>query len=230
LVQCYVGREAQCELQDARRGGGARRRARRRSRDARRDAERKRGAERRGARGSRVSCWKDRLPGCDAGRGTKGCETSTERERDAGHEGESVPRRRGTRGGARPRYTVEHLLDRIGVCGRRCPPMLQSWAHSRREKRGQGKRCKGDERKYPLTFHSWVPSSHQGSRERRFESRKRLRKIGSCNSLNSQREPIPTQLPPSAVRKIRWGRARVCCRGASRQSYVQELRPSEGET
>jgi hypothetical protein len=34
-------------------------------------AERKRGAERRGARRSRFPRWKDRLPGCDAGRGTQ---------------------------------------------------------------------------------------------------------------------------------------------------------------
>jgi hypothetical protein len=78
--------EAQCGLQDAGRvagrrmhgamliagcGGGARRRARRRSRDARRGVERKRGAERRGAGRSRFPRRKDRLPGCDAGRGTQ---------------------------------------------------------------------------------------------------------------------------------------------------------------
>jgi hypothetical protein len=146
-----------------RRGGGARRRTRRRSRDAMRGAERKRGAERGGARGSRFPRWKDRLPGCDAGRGTKnaagtrawrgtkGCETERKRE--------SVPSRKGLKG--------ERDV-------RRCPP----------------------------TFHSWVRSSHQGSRERRFESRKRLRKIGSCSSLNSQKEPISTQSPPSAAWKI----------------------------
>jgi hypothetical protein len=47
-------------------------------------------------------------------------------------------------------------------------------------------------RRCPPTFHSWVPSSHHGSWERRFESRQRLRKIGSCSSLNSQKEQIPT--------------------------------------
>jgi hypothetical protein len=41
-----------------------------------------------------------------------------------------------------------------------------------------------------------------GRRDRRFESRKRLRKIGSCSSLYSQKEPISTQSPLSAARKI----------------------------
>jgi hypothetical protein len=115
-------------------------------------------------------------------------------------------RERGTCGGARPRSTVGHahatgrnreevsthvpqlgiLSIGWGVCGRRYPP----------------------------TLHSWVPSSHQESRDRRFEFRKRLWKISSCSSLNSQKEQIFTQSPPAAARKIRRGRARVCRRGA----------------
>jgi hypothetical protein len=48
------------------------------------------------------------------------------------------------------------------------------------------------ERRYPSTLHRRVSSSHQESRERRLSPRERLRKIGSCSFLNSQREPIPT--------------------------------------
>jgi hypothetical protein len=54
-------------------------------------------------------------------------------------------------------------------------------------------RDEGDERRYPSTLHRRVPSSYQESRERRLSPRRRLRKIGSCSSLNSQKEPIPTQ-------------------------------------
>jgi hypothetical protein len=41
-----------------------------------------------------------------------------------------VHSRRGedSRGGARLRYTVGHLLDRMGCRGRRYPPTLHSWA------------------------------------------------------------------------------------------------------
>jgi hypothetical protein len=70
-----VRRSAGCtawrKLRDTRRGGSARRRARYRSRDARRGTERGHGAERRGARGRQFPRWKDRLPGCDAGHGTR---------------------------------------------------------------------------------------------------------------------------------------------------------------
>jgi hypothetical protein len=62
-------------------------------------------------------------------------------------------------------------------------------------------RDEGGERRYPSTLHRRVPSSHQESRERRLSPRKRLRKTGSCSSLNSQKESIPTQSPPSAARK-----------------------------
>jgi hypothetical protein len=75
----------------------------------------------------------------------------------------------------------------------------------------------GGERRYPSTLHRRAPSSHQESRERKLSPRRRLRKIGSCSSLNSQKEPIPTQSPPSAARKIPRGRARVCRRGARGQ-------------
>jgi hypothetical protein len=78
---------------------------------------------------------------------------------------------------------------------------------------------RGYEGKCPPTLHSWVPSSHQGSQERRFESRKRLRKIGSCSFLNSQKEQIPTQSPPAVARKIHRGRARVCRGGARRPDF-----------
>jgi hypothetical protein len=78
-------------------------------------------------------------------------------------------------------------------------------------------RAGGGERRYPSTLHRRVPSFHQESRERRLSPRKRLRKIGSCSSLNSQKEPIPTQSPPSAARKILRGRAQVCWRGARGQ-------------
>jgi hypothetical protein len=73
---------------------------------------------------------------------------------------------------------------------------------------------RGGERRYPSTLHRRAPSSHQDSRERRLSPRRRLRIIGSCSSLNSQKEPIPTQSPPSAARKIPQGRAPVCWRGA----------------
>jgi hypothetical protein len=103
---------------------------------------------------------------------------------------------------------------------RRCPPKLHGWAYSRKGKRGYGRRCKRDERKYLPTLHDWVQSSHQGSRERRFESWKRLRKIGSCSSLYSQKKPISIQSPFAAARKIRRGRARVFWRGTRGQSTI----------
>jgi hypothetical protein len=127
--------------------------------------------------------------------------------------------RKDSRGGARPRCTFGHPLNRMGGCRRRCPPTLHGWAHSRRGKRGHWRGCERDERRYPPTLHVWVPFSHQGSRERRFEPRKALRKIGSCSSLNSQKEPIPTQSPPATSRKIRWGRAPVCRCGARGQGH-----------
>jgi hypothetical protein len=68
----------------------------------------------------------------------------------------------------------------------------------------------GGERRYPSSLHRRAPSSHQESRERRLSRRKRLRKTGSSSSLNSQKDPIPTQSPHSAARKIPRGRARVC--------------------
>jgi hypothetical protein len=58
------------------------------------------------------------------------------------------------------------------------------------------------ERRYPSTLHRRLPSSHQESWERRLSPRKRLRKTDSCSFLNSQKEPIPTQSPLSAARKI----------------------------
>jgi ribosomal protein L32 len=79
---------------------------------------------------------------------------------------------------------------------------------------------KGSERRYPSTLHRSVRSSHQKSQERRLSPRKRLMKTGSCSSLNSQKEPIPTQSPPSAARKIPRGRARVCWRGARGQRHL----------
>jgi hypothetical protein len=63
-------------------------------------------------------------------------------------------------------------------------------------------RDEGGERGYPSTLHRRVPSSHQESRERRLSPQKRLRKTGACSFLNSQQEPIPTQSPLSAARKI----------------------------
>jgi hypothetical protein len=66
----------------------------------------------------------------------------------------------------------------------------------REERAGSG------ERRYPSTLHRRAPSSHQGSREGRLSPRKRLRKTGSCSSLNSQKESIPTQ----AARKILRGK------------------------
>jgi hypothetical protein len=71
----------------------------------------------------------------------------------------------------------------------------------------------GCERGYPFTLHRRVPSSHQESRERRLSPWRRLRKTGSCSSLNSPKEPISTQSPSSAAREIPRGRARVCWRG-----------------
>jgi hypothetical protein len=46
----------------------------------------------------------------------------------------------------------------------------------------EGLKGESDVRRCPPTLHTWVPSSHQESRERRFDSRKRLRKIDSCSS------------------------------------------------
>jgi hypothetical protein len=78
-------------------------------------------------------------------------------------------------------------------------------------------RGEGGDTGYPSTLHRRVSSSHQESRERRLSPRRRLRKTGSCSSLNSHKEPIPTQSPPSAARKIPRGTARVCWRGARGQ-------------
>jgi hypothetical protein len=46
------------------------------------------------------------------------------------------------------------------------------------------------ERGYLSTLHRRVPSSHQESRERRLSPWRKLRKTGSCSSLNSPKEPI----------------------------------------
>jgi hypothetical protein len=79
--------------------------------------------------------------------------------------------------------------------------------------RSGGERDESGEREYPSTLHRRVSSSHQESRERRMSPRKRLRKTGSYSSLNSQKEPSPTQSPPSAAGKIPRERARVGWRG-----------------
>jgi hypothetical protein len=118
-----------------------------------------------------------------------------------------------SRGGVGPRCTDGPTLDRKGVAGGGDHPRCTD-GHIPAEGSGE-ERDEGGERRYPSTLHRRVPSSHL--------ERKRLRKIGSCNSLNGQKEPIPTQSSPVAARKIRRGRARVCRRGASRQSYVREL-------
>jgi hypothetical protein len=154
--------------------------------------------------------------------------------RDAVREGESIPPgwvdlrvRQGKRGRRGERDV------------RRCRPTLHGRARSRRGggfERGVGPRCTdgpslvgekggvrckrgtgGGEGRYPSTLHRRAPSSHQESRERRPSPRRRLRKIGSCSSLNSQKEPIPTQSPPLAARKILRGRARFRRRGARGQ-------------
>jgi hypothetical protein len=72
-------------------------------------------------------------------------------------------------------------------------------------------------------------SSAEDAFGRRFESRERLLKTGSCGSLNSLKEPTPTQSFSAAARKIRRGRARVLARGSrveASQCREQELRPS----
>jgi hypothetical protein len=81
-------------------------------------------------------------------------------------------------------------------------------------------RAGGGERRYPSMLHRRAPFSHQESRERRLSSRKRLRNTGFCSSINSQKEPILTQSPPSAARKILRGRAPVCRRVALRQKRL----------
>jgi hypothetical protein len=133
------GRKVRRGLQDARRGtgrrtcgaghgtlgaaqvvgrwGGARRRAPCRSRDVRRSAECT------GARGSRFPRWKDRLPGCDAGRGTQNAARNQNAAWDA----------RGSRfpvgGVASRRIGDEGMKGERDV--KRCPPTLHSWAPSR---------------------------------------------------------------------------------------------------
>jgi hypothetical protein len=162
-VRRRAGCTAWLKSKDARRGagrkarGGARRKAPRRSRDTRCGTERGRGAGRRGCETRGVALWRIRDEGLKEERDVRRCPPTF-------HSWARSRRGEDSRGGARSRYTVGHPLDRIGVYGRRCLPTFHSWAHSRREKRGQGKRCKREERKYPLTFHSWIPSSHQGSR------------------------------------------------------------------
>jgi hypothetical protein len=131
-----------------------------------------------------------------------------------------------SRGGAGPRCTDGLTLDRKEVAEGGGHPRCTD-GHTPAGGSGE-ERAGGGERRYPSTLHRRAPSSHQESRERRLSPRKRLRIIGSCSSLNSQKESIPTQSPPSAVRKIRRGRARGPRAEASRQSYVRELRPSSG--
>jgi hypothetical protein len=81
--------------------------------------KRKRGAKRRGARGSLFPRWKDRLPGCDAGRrtwarrGARGAVSPPSEGLPSGGLWMRAWRERGTWGGARPRSTVGHPLDRM---------------------------------------------------------------------------------------------------------------------
>jgi hypothetical protein len=107
----------------------------------------RRGAERRGARGRRFPGWKDRLPGCDTGRGTQGRNrfpsggVPFRRIGDEGSKGESDVKRcppmfhswarscrwEDSRGGARPRYTVGHTPAwRRGDRGRGTREMRES--------------------------------------------------------------------------------------------------------
>jgi hypothetical protein len=151
-VQAIFRREAQCGLHGVAQTEG--RKARRGSWDVGRGT----GRGKRGARGGRFSRWKDRLPGCDAGR--RGCLPKDWGRGVKGREGrEEVP---------------AHVPQ--AFCGRRYPP----------------------------TFHGWALLPR-----RRFESRKRLVKTGSRGSLNSPKDPSPTQSPLSGAREIRRGRARV---------------------
>jgi hypothetical protein len=116
----------------------------------------------------------------------RGARRDVKCERDVGRRGRDAARDARESWFPGERVAFRRIVDE-GSKGekdvRTCPPTFHS-CHSLAG--GQGKRCKIDERKYPSTFHSWVPSSHQGSRKRRFESRKTLRKIGSCSSLNEE--------------------------------------------
>jgi hypothetical protein len=132
-----------------------------------------------------------------ARRRSRDARCGTKRGRGVGRRGYET--RHGTRAWSGTRGVVFRRISEVGLKGKkdvsRCPYTLHSWTHSRRKKRGQGKSCKRDERKYPPTFHRWVPSSHQGSWERRFESRKRLKNIGSCSSLNRWKETSGSENP-----------------------------------
>jgi hypothetical protein len=75
----------------------------------------------------------------------------------------------------------------------------------------------GFEGRCPSTFHSWVLLPRGKVFREEVQSRKRLVKTGSCSSLNSQKEPIPTQSLSVAAWEIRRGRARICWRGAQGQ-------------
>jgi hypothetical protein len=105
-----------------------------------------------------------------------------------------------SRGGVGPCCTDRPTLEGKGVAGGGDHPRCTDGhtpAGSAGE-RGPG----GGQRRYPSTLHRRAPSSLQESLERRLSPRRRLWKIGSCSSLNSQKEPIPIQSPPSAARKI----------------------------
>jgi hypothetical protein len=85
--------------------------------------------------------------------------------------------------------------------------MVHRWAHSRRRVWGKREMMVVREDNFPRCTEELLGSFH---RERRLSPRNRLRKISFCSSLNSQKEPIPTQSPLSAARKILLGRARAC--------------------
>jgi hypothetical protein len=133
------------------------------------------------------------------------------------HRREHSRHRGGIREGGGPHCTDGPTLDRKGVAGRGDHPRCTD-GHTLAEGSGE-ERAGGGERRYPSSLHRRAPSSHQENRKRRLSPLNRLRKTGSCSFLNSQ-EPIPTQSPPLAARKILRGRARVCWRGTRGQRHL----------
>jgi hypothetical protein len=206
--------KARRKLRDARRGASRETQGAGWSRDARRRRVAARFVGRgAGRKGSRFPRRMSRPPGVSGGERRRRGERDVRRYRSTLHR-----RARSRRGGGferRGRSTLHRRTlsrqergwrEEVAILVAEMGTLLSEGLGEERDESG--------ERRYPSTLHRRVPSSHQESRERRLSPRKRLKKTGSCNSLNSRKESIPTQSPPSAARKTLSGRARVCRRGA----------------
>jgi hypothetical protein len=153
-----------------------------------------------GREGSRFPRWMNRPPGMSGGERMRRGERDVRRCRPTLHK-----RARSRRGGGfekRGRSTLHRRTLSRQERGWREEVAIHVAQMRTLPPEGLGEeRDEGGERRYPSTLHRRVPSCHQESREKRLSPRKRLRKTGSCSSLNSQKESIPTQSPPSAARK-----------------------------